>query len=214
VLGRLYQALLQVFGPQHWWPGETAFEVMVGAVLTQNTNWKNVERAIDNLKEHDLLDPHALHRLDEEKLARLVQPSGFYNVKARRLKALIDWLIETADGDLTRLRRRSLKRLRRELLAVPGIGPETADSILLYALEKPAFVVDAYTRRVLLRHGLIDAGATYAETKALFESSLPREVSLLNEYHALLVELGKRHCQPRPRCRDCPARAVLGEPLR
>ena len=211
---QLYEVLLEEFGPQRWWPGESAFEVMVGAVLTQNTNWKNVERAIDNLKERDLLDPHALHRLSEEELAALVRPSGFYNVKARRLKALLDWLINTADGDLKGLRRRSLARLRKELLGVPGIGPETADSVLLYALEKPTFVVDAYTRRALRRHGLIDERATYEDTKALFESSLPREVRLFNEYHALLVELGKRCCRPRPLCQACPARAVLGEPLR
>jgi len=212
-LRQLYEVLLEEFGPQHWWPGETSFEVMVGAVLTQNTNWKNVERAIDNLKGNHLLDPHALHRLSEGELATLVRPSGFYNVKARRLRSLLDWLIDTADGDLEALRHRPLSRLRRELLSVPGVGPETADSILLYALGKPTFVVDAYTRRVLRRHRLIDQRATYDDVKTLFESSLPRDAQLFNEYHALLVELGKRFCRPRPLCAGCPAHAVLGEPV-
>jgi endonuclease-3 related protein len=216
LLARLYRVLLEAFGPQHWWPAlpgrEAPFEVMVGAVLTQNTNWRNVERAIANLQAAGVLAPGPLSRLSEEQLARLVQPSGFYRVKARRLKALMDWLMATAGGDLARLRRRPLARLREELLAVPGIGPETADSILLYALGKPTFVVDTYTRRALGRHGLIDPGARYDEVKALFESSLPPQAPLFNEYHALFVELGKRFCRPRPRCADCPARAVLGEP--
>ncbi len=211
-LRHLYDVLLGAFGPQHWWPGETPFEVMVGAVLTQNTNWKNVERAIDNLKGSDLLDPHALHRLSEAKLATLVRPSGFYNVKARRLKALLNWLIDSADGDLEDLRRRPLSKLRGALLSVPGVGPETADSILLYALGKPTFVVDAYTRRVLRRHGLVDERASYEDVKALFELCLPRKAQLFNEYHALLVELGKRFCRPQPLCADCPAHPVLGEP--
>lgn len=216
VLARLYRVLLAAFGPQHWWPAppgrEAPLEVMVGAVLTQNTNWRNVERALANLRAAGVLAPEALSRLSEGELARLVQPSGFYRVKARRLKALLDWLMASAGGDLGRLRRRRRSRLREELLALPGIGPETADSILLYALGKPTFVVDAYTRRVLGRHGLIDPGARYDEVKALFESSLPRRLALFNEYHALFVELGKRFCRPRPRCAECPARAVLGEP--
>jgi endonuclease-3 related protein len=216
--------LLAAFGPQHWWPAppgrETPLAVMVGAVLTQNTNWRNVERAMANLNAAGVLASEILSRLSEEELARLVQPSGFYRVKARRLKALMDWLMATAGGDMVRLRRRPLARLREELLALPGIGPETADCILLYALGKPTFVVDAYTRRALGRHGLIDPGPTrrgagsarYDEVKALFESSLPPQAPLFNEYHALLVELGKRFCRPRPRCAECPARAVLGEP--
>ena len=220
LLTRLYRVLLAAFGPQHWWPAtpgrEAPFEVMVGAVLTQNTNWRNVERAIANLRAAGVLAPETLSRLSEEELARLVQPSGFYRIKARRLKALMDWLMASAGGDLGRLRRRRLTRLREELLRLPGIGPETADSILLYALGKPTFVVDAYTRRALGRHGLIDPGpagsARYDEIKALFESSFPHRVALFNEYHALFVELGKRFCRPRPRCADCPARAVLGEP--
>jgi endonuclease-3 related protein len=212
LLVRLYRVLLAAFGPQHWWPGETPFEVMVGAVLTQNTNWRNVERAIANLKAAKALTPARLTHLSEEELARLLQPSGFFRVKARRLKALMGWLMERAEGDLDRLRRRPLAGLRRELLALPGTGEETADSILLYALGKPTFVVDAYTRRALCRHGLTEPGAPYQKVKALFESSLPRQVSLFNEYHALLVELGKRFCRPQPRCAGCPARAVLREP--
>lgn len=214
LLRRLYDTLLEAFGPQGWWPGETPFEVMVGAVLTQNTNWRNVERAIDNLKRGDLLEPRRLARLSEDELARLIQPAGFFRVKARRLKALVDWLMESAGGEVERLRRRPPGRLREELLGVPGVGPETADSILLYALEKPVFVVDAYTRRVLRRHRLIDERAGYDEVQRLFQSSLPRRAALYNEYHALLVELGKRYCRPRPRCRGCPARPVLGEPGR
>jgi len=244
LLARLYRVLLEAFGPQHWWPGETPFEVMVGTVLTQNTNWRNVERAIANLKAAGVLAPGPLSRLGEGELARLVQPSGFFRVKARRLKALMDWLVARAEGDLARLRGRPLARLREELLAVPGVGPETADSILLYALGKPTFVVDAYTRRVLSRHGLIEPHARYDEVKALFAPIRPasraprwapalprrgpgcspekggrptrapaeRRLALFNEYHALFVELGKRFCRPQPRCADCPARAVLGEP--
>jgi endonuclease-3 related protein len=218
LLAQLYRVLLEAFGPQHWWPGETPFEVMVGAVLTQNTNWRNVERAIANLKAAGVLAPGPLSRLSEEELARLVQPSGFFRVKARRLKALMDWLMASTGGDLARLRRRPLARLRGELLAVPGIGPETADSILLYALGKPTFVVDAYTRRALLRHGLIGPRAAYDEVKALLESTVAGRVfarsrtPVLNEYHALFVELGKRFCRPRPRCAECPAARVLGKP--
>ena len=211
-LRRLYGVLLRAFGPQRWWPGESPFEVMVGAVLTQNTNWRNVQRAIDNLRGRGLLEPRRLARLSEAELARLIRPAGFFRVKARRLKALIDWLTSPAGGDLRRLRRRPLAGLRHELLGISGVGPETADSILLYALGKPTFVVDAYTRRVLRRHGLIDERAAYEDIKVLFESSLPRRVNSYNEYHALLVELGKRYCRPRPRCGECPARPVLGEP--
>ncbi len=204
----MYDALLSAYGPRHWWPGETPFEVMVGAVLTQNTNWTNVERAIANLKSADALDPERLHRMPHEALAELIRPAGYFNVKARRLKSLIAWLMETSGGDLDALFARSTASLREALLGVKGIGRETADSILLYAGEHVTFVVDAYTARILRRHQLIDEEADYEEIKELFEGALAAEAPLYNEYHALLVEAGKRCCRPRnPRCEECP----LGE---
>ena len=158
----IYHRLFESLGPQHWWPGETLFEIMVGAVLTQNTSWANVEKAIHNLKEHNLLTPLAIHRLSLTQLQELIKPSGFYRVKAQRLRALVGWLVEAFHGDLERMCKRRLDYLRPRLLAVKGIGAETADSILLYAAGKPAFVIDAYTRRVLVRHKLANEASTYA----------------------------------------------------
>jgi len=206
-LRRIHDRLLNAFGPQHWWPGETPFEVMVGAVLTQNTNWGNVERAISNLKSAGMLQPQRLAACPLPMLAAMIRPSGYFNVKARRLRAFLEWLISrTRDGNPERLRGVPTKRLRPELLSVNGIGPETADSILLYALGRRTFVVDAYTRRVLSRHGLIAPEAGYEEIRALFESNLPRSTKMYNEYHALLVRVGKEFCRPTPRCETCPLR--------
>lgn len=201
---RMYDLLEAAFGPQHWWPAETPFEVMVGAVLTQNTNWKNVEKAIANLKSHGLLSPEKLHGMGLAELASLIRPAGTYNVKARRLKNLVDWLMGEFGGDVERMSAAGLAELRERLLAVRGVGGETADSILLYAARKATFVVDAYTYRVLLRHGLIDESADVDGIKELFESNLPADVELFNEFHALLVRLGKTYCRKTPRCRECP----------
>ncbi|MCK6486057.1 MAG: endonuclease III domain-containing protein [Phycisphaerae bacterium] len=203
-LPRMFDALLTAWGPQHWWPGQTPLEVIVGAILTQNTNWKNVERAIARLREHGMLDWQELHVATAEELAELIRTAGTYRVKARRLKAFVEFLFARHGGRLENMKRVATAELRRQLLAVPGIGPETADAILLYALGRPVFVVDAYTRRVLLRHRLIDERASYEDIQRLFESVLPRDTAMFNEYHALLVEVGKRHCRPSARCAGCP----------
>ncbi len=203
-LTNIYELLLERFGPQHWWPGDTPFEIAVGAILTQNTNWTNVEKAIANLSEADCLIPQRIHELAHEELAALIRPAGYFNVKAKRLRNFVDWLVDQYAGDLENLRNVATHRLREELLAVNGIGRETADSILLYALDKEIFVVDAYTARVAIRHGLIDADADYEQLQCLFESNLPPDLQTYNEYHALLVRVGKEFCKPRPKCEKCP----------
>ncbi|MBI2878239.1 MAG: endonuclease III domain-containing protein [Candidatus Rokubacteria bacterium] len=211
----LYQALRDAFGPQHWWPARSAFEVVVGAILTQNTAWANVERAIANLRAAGALSPQALRDLPLPELARLVRPSGYFNIKARRLRAFIAHLWRRHDGDLRRMLRQPADRLRAELLAIPGIGPETADSILLYAAGRPVFVVDAYTRRILARHRLVPPRIDYEALRAFFEGHLPHDPALFNEYHALLVRVGKEFCRARPRCEACPLRFDLrGRPPR
>ena len=203
-LTEIYRLLYDAFGPQHWWPGETQFEIIVGAVLTQNTNWTNVEKAIGNLKSAGCLTPAKIHSLDHARLAELIRPAGYFNIKAKRLKNLIDWLFEKYNGELCNLEDVPTDTLRAELLAINGIGPETADSILLYAVNRPVFVVDAYTARMAVRHGLIGEDADYEQLQQLFQSQLPSDVQLFNEYHALLVRLGKEFCRPTPRCTICP----------
>lgn len=203
-LDEYYQALYQAYGPQYWWPAKTPTEVIIGAILTQNTAWRNVEKAIDNLRQADALNWNRLQALSFEKLAELIRPAGTYKVKTRRLKAFVDWLWERYGGDLEAMFATDLDTLREELLSISGIGPETADAILLYAGELPSFVVDAYTARILRRHQLIDGEAGYHEIKELFESHLPRDAQLFNEYHALLVEIGKKHCRRKARCEGCP----------
>jgi len=211
-LMRVYELLFEAFGPQHWWPGDTPFEVMVGAVLTQNTNWKNVHRAIENLKEAGLLEPKAMARLSLEELGELIRPAGYYRLKARRLQNLLRLVMERYEGSLEAMFAEQTSALREQLLGVQGIGPETADSILLYAAGKPVFVVDAYTHRVLARHGWIDFEADYYQLQELFHGSLPEDVQLFNEYHALLVRLGKDYCRKRnPRCEECPLAQLLPE---
>jgi endonuclease-3 related protein len=177
---------------------------VVGAILTQNTNWGNVEKAIANLKAADLLSPAALHNMEVTQLAHLIRPAGYFNVKAKRLKSFIDWLFADYDGELTGLERVGTESLRQELLSVKGIGRETADSILLYALNREIFVVDAYTARVAVRHRLIEPEADYEQLRDLFQSNLPQDVQLFNEYHALLVRVGKEFCRPKARCPGCP----------
>jgi endonuclease-3 related protein len=203
-LKEIYDLLLKRFGPQKWWPGDTPFEVIVGAILTQNTNWTNVEKAIANLKKAKVLSPNELHKLDIKQLAELIRPAGYYNIKAKRLKNFLDWLFENYSGKLENLENVPTAELRQQLLSIKGIGPETADSILLYALNRPVFVVDAYTARICSRHHLIDEGADYHQIQELFESNLPADVRLFNEYHALLVRLGKDFCRPSPKCDGCP----------
>jgi endonuclease-3 related protein len=203
-LRQFYETLSDRYGPQHWWPAKGRFEVLVGAVLTQNTNWGNVERAIANLHAAGLLDAESLYRLTPTRLAELIRPAGYFNVKARRLKALVDLVWCQYQGNLQDMFDQPTQQLREELLAVKGVGRETADSILLYAGQHPTFVVDAYTYRVMYRHGLIDGEADYEEVKALFEDNIEPDVGLYNEYHALLVRLGKDHCRRRARCAGCP----------
>jgi endonuclease-3 related protein len=204
LLPAFYDALLAAWGPQHWWPGETPFEVMVGAILTQNTNWTNVEKAIGNLKAAGVLEPHALLALSHERLAELLRPSGYFNVKARRLRSFMEFFVRDTDGDEGLWSNVPTPELRERLLAVNGVGRETVDSILLYALDREIFVIDAYTRRVLTRHGLIDGDEDYDDLRALFETNLPRDRALYNEYHALIVRTGKYHCKPTATCEGCP----------
>jgi len=206
---RMYELLEEAFGPQHWWPGETPFEVMVGAVLTQNTNWTSVEKAIANLKSRGLLSPRKLHELPTPELAQLIRPAGYFNIKAKRLKNLVRFLCDEFDGDLDALFRLSVDELREMLMSVSGVGRETCDSIILYAAGKPTFVVDTYTHRVLVRHDLIDESAGYDEIKEVFESSLPGNVQLFNEFHALLVRVGKLYCRKKPKCAECPLRVTF-----
>jgi endonuclease-3 related protein len=205
----IYQKLYSHFGPQHWWPGDSAFEVMIGAILTQNTNWQNVERAIDNLKKSRLLEFSKFYRLPARKLASLIRPAGYYNIKAKRLKSFLRFLFDAYNADLRKMSFKNTKELRRELLCVHGVGPETADSILLYALNKPIFVVDAYTKRIFFRHALIREKSGYDEVQNLFMQNLKNSVKLFNEYHALLVKLGKDFClKNKPRCDICPLRGI------
>jgi endonuclease III related protein len=201
-----YERLYGAFGPQHWWPGESPFEIIVGAVLVQNTAWRNVERALRNLHDAGVMQqPLSLYALPPEELAELIRPAGYYQVKARRLRNLLKLVVEEYDGDLDAMFAMDRQRLREELLAVHGIGPETADAILLYAGGLPTFVVDTYTHRVLARHGWIGYDAGYHEIKDHFESSLPADAALYNEYHALLVRLGKDFCRKTgPQCEACP----------
>ncbi len=204
-LKSIYAKLFDSFGPQHWWPGDTPFEVAVGAVLTQNTNWGNVEKAIANLKKANALCPVAIDRMSPPRLAELIRPSGYYNVKAGRLKALVAFIMREYHGNIERMRNGDPEKLRRKLLEINGIGQETADSILLYAAGMPFFVIDAYTKRMLSRHGILSADAEYEDFQGLFHRSLARSVPLYNEYHALIVKTGKTFCRPRdPLCGDCP----------
>lgn len=197
-LESLYRRLFNHYGPQHWWPAETPFEMMVGAVLTQNTAWINVERAIENLRRAALLDPRAIVGSAPERLAEQLRPSGYFNVKAKRLQALCHWLLtETAPESLP------TASLRQRLLAIHGIGPETADDILLYAYQRPVFVIDAYTRRLCSRLGLLEGELPYEDLRASFERALPADEALFNEYHALIVKHAKEVCRTKPRCDAC-----------
>lgn len=204
-LKKIYKKLFAAFGHQGWWPGDTQFEVIVGAILTQNTAWTNVEKAIHNLKTARVLQPVKMHGLSEKELAKLIRPAGYFNIKARRLKHFLNYLFDNYGGRLDQMFRRRTDSLRRGLLSVNGIGPETADSMLLYAGSHPVFVVDAYTKRILSRHMIIEKDTDYDETQRLFMQNLPHDINMFNEYHALFVNIGKNFCRNRkPICSRCP----------
>ncbi|MBI5049534.1 MAG: endonuclease III domain-containing protein [Nitrospirae bacterium] len=199
ILTEIYHTLYKAFGPQHWWPGNTPLEIAVGAILTQNTNWGNVERAINNIKKQKALSAKILHEMPVKDLALLIKPAGYFNVKAKRLKEFLNFLANHYKGSMKKMEAECTRSLRQRLLEVKGVGPETADSILLYALNKPVFVVDAYTKRVLHRHKLISEKAAYHEIQGLFHKNLPQDLRLFNEYHALFVRVGKDYCKPKPK---------------
>jgi endonuclease-3 related protein len=204
----IYKILYNSFGPQNWWPGDSPFEIMIGAILTQNTNWRNVSKAIDNIKGARLLEPKRLlkHR---RMIPRLIRPSGFYKLKSQRLIGFLNYYVKTYQGFIKKMDRQKTEILRRELLQITGIGNETADAILLYALSRPVFVVDAYTRRIFSRHNIFHYHMRYDEIRSFFEKHLPHNVHLYNEYHALLVKLGKEYCKKtKPLCDVCPMRNI------
>lgn len=200
----MYELLMRHFGPQNWWPADSALEMMVGAILTQNTNWKNVERVIEELKRQDLLSLERLHSLSLPELAERIRPVGYFNIKAKRLKSLVSFIMGRYEGDLEGLLKNDPTRLREGLLSVKGVGQETADSMLLYGAKVPIFVVDAYTHRILVRHGMMGEEATYEEIQALFMDHLPEDARIYNEFHALIVRIGKEYCRKRPLCDRCP----------
>lgn len=200
-LRRVYTQLVKYYGPQDWWPAETAFEVMVGAILTQNTAWTNVEKALASLIRENLLDPGVIIAAPQPQLAACLRPSGYFNVKAARLQSFCHWYLQS--GGFEALQSQETEDLRRGLLAVKGIGAETADDILLYAFERPVFVIDAYTRRIFSRLGMITGEEDYEELRALFEEALGPDAALFNEYHALIVAHAKEACRPRPWCEKC-----------
>ncbi|MDH4227646.1 MAG: endonuclease III domain-containing protein [Deltaproteobacteria bacterium] len=200
-----YKAMFSAFGPQDWWPGDTRFEIIVGAILTQNTNWTNVEKAIVNLKKAKALNPKKMHSLAVHDLAQYIRPAGYFNVKAARLKHFLNHLFDIYGGSIDKMFGHRTDALREELLSINGIGPETCDSILLYAAERPVFVIDAYTKRMLMRHKIVGQKAGYNDMQKLFMENLKHDTEMFNEYHALIVKTGKDFCRPRnPRCSACP----------
>jgi endonuclease-3 related protein len=211
-LDEYYNSLFTTFGPQHWWPGKTQFEVIVGAILTQNASWTNVERAISNLRRAGLLSPAGIERVTLRRLETLVRPSGYFRQKARKLKAFCQFLRTDFGGSLKRMFRTPTISLREKLLGVFGIGPETADSILLYAGDHAVFVVDAYTKRILSRHGWTRENAKYDDVRWMFEREFPGDVKRFNEFHALIVQTGKNFCRTHdPLCGECPLGRYLEE---
>ncbi|MDP3143701.1 MAG: endonuclease III domain-containing protein [Candidatus Omnitrophota bacterium] len=208
ILPVIHWRLYKEFGPQHWWPAESPFEVIVGTILTQNTNWLNVEKAIGNLRAANCLCANKIKNISSVKLAKLIRPSGYYNIKVKRLKSFIRFLFEKYGGSLPQMFKASLSKLRCELLAVKGIGPETADSILLYAGGKPIFVVDTYTKRILARHNILGSKDDYKTVQDIFMRNLKPQVRLFNEFHALLVRVGKDFCKKKPLCNLCPLKGI------
>jgi len=205
-LTKIYDILLETFGSQYWWPGDSTFEIILGAILTQNTSWANVAKAIENIKTAELMSAEKLYQLDNSQLEPLIRSAGYFRLKAKRLKNFLDWLFDNYQGNLENVQRVSTDYLREQLLSINGIGPETADSILLYGFGRPRFVVDTYTARIMTRHGLIEPGADYDSLQYLFEGNLPADVKLFNEFHALLVCVGKDFCKPKAKCDKCPLR--------
>lgn len=203
-LQKIYNKLFLAFGPQYWWPADIPFEIIIGAILTQNTNWKNAAKAIHHLKISNCLTPQAIQKISITKLAKLIRPAGYYNLKARRLKEFNKFLFCHYQGNLKIMFHTKYPQLRQELLGIKGIGPETADSILLYAGNKPIFVVDAYTKRIFSRHHLCAPESSYSQIQDIFMNNLPRQTKLFNEYHALIVMLGKEYCKKIPLCAQCP----------
>jgi len=209
-LNRMYALLEAHFGDLGWWPAETDFEVVTGAILTQNTSWKNVEKAIERLKQKDMIDPVAVKNVKLEELSQLIKPSGYHRVKARRLKTIAQFIIENFEGSIKNMKSMKSERLRKMLLSVNGVGPETADSILLYAVGKPVFVVDAYTKRIFARHGITDDEASYEDVQSVVHSCVPKQARTYNQFHALLVETAKNFCGKRkPLCEKCPLCIIL-----
>lgn len=204
----IYTRLYKRFGPQHWWPGDTRFEIIVGAILTQNTSWSNVEKAIKNLKRENLLSPAKLMAIDKKRLAGLIRPAGYYNIKAARIKNFLNFLSSQYNSSLRKMSSAGTVDLRKQLLSVNGIGPETCDSILLYAFDRPVFVIDAYTRRIFSRHGRLSHDMPYESMQAEFAENLPSDSRLFNEYHALIVRLAKEFCRTSPRCEACPLSGI------
>lgn len=202
---QMYQTLRNRFGFLNWWPGDTPLEIALGAILTQSTSWKNVEKAIANLKKENLLSVEALLNVESADLAELIRPSLYYNQKAKKVKGFISYLVHKYDSDLEKMKAVTTEVLRLELLSLWGIGPETADSIILYALNKPIFVIDAYTRRILSRHGISAAAdEPYDTLQQFFQANIPRDVELYKDFHAQIVEVGKNYCRRRPLCSECP----------
>jgi endonuclease-3 related protein len=205
----IYLKLWGRYGPQGWWPGKTKTEIMVGAVLTQNTAWKNVVKALDNIKHNKILNIKGLYNVSDEYLAQLLKPSGYYHLKAKRLKNLVRLWKEGFGNNWLKVKKIPTQVLRKRLLEVNGIGDETADSILLYALDRPVFVVDLYTKRLLTRHKIVDSEPRYKAMQVLFHKHLPRALNLYNEYHALIVKVGHEHCRKMPQCKGCPLEDLL-----
>lgn len=215
LLMAIYQKLYEAFGPQDWWPGETRLEVIAGAILTQNTAWSNVEKAISNLKRGKMLDSlDRILRCGERKLAMLIRPAGYYNVKAKRLLHCMEFFKNKLGSQFDDAIWNDTAIFRDELLAVNGIGPETCDSILLYAFDRPVFVVDAYTRRIFSRHGILSGDEDYHYIQKIFMDNLPADAGLFNEFHALIVRLGKEFCKTKPACRGCPLNKSLANRFR
>ncbi|MBA7499014.1 Endonuclease III [subsurface metagenome] len=212
ILLKIYNSLYDFFGPLNWWPGDTPFEIMVGAILTQNTAWRNVEKAINNLKKENLLEAQKLYYINPKELAQLIKPSGYYNIKAQRLKNFVNLFVNNFEGSAEKMFSGDSGKLRKKLLKVNGIGPETADSILLYAGKKLFFVVDAYTKRIFSRHKLISKDASYHQIQEFFIKNLDRDVKLFNEFHAQIVMLGKTICTSKnPDCAKCPIAYLISE---
>lgn len=203
ILPKLYTLLYRRYGPQHWWPSESRFEIVVGAILTQNTNWRNVERALANLKEAGAMSPNRILEIPQDILAALIRPSGYFNSKAKKLKAFANVLVEHHNGDLNHLFGQPPLVLRQELLSIYGIGNETADDIMLYAAGLPSFVIDSYTVRIMTRLGVISGKLSYHVVQELFHRNLPSDASLFNEFHALLDRHGKERCRRVPACMEC-----------